>query len=196
MSPKCIVIKSQTEDFYYALIYKLKDFKNIRFFYRKTNGFYTIVIKCHNYYCQDSLLDESKFYGSYIFLYSIVSIILSELLIIYHEDIISKRIIFNKKRRNFNYKKLSSISALLLDEHSPLEFSKTLYRKRKKHLINTLLQNFRKRNFIFTDNFIDFCAKDYLKELESTIDASIEILQNKPLYDYMMSFVFTNKDIP
>lgn len=196
MSPKCIIIKSQTEELYYILIYKLKDFKNIRFFYKKINGFYTIVIKCHNYYNQNSLLDESKLYGSYIFLYSIISIILSELLMTYYEHIVSKRIIYHKKTIDIDYNKLSTISALLLDENSPLELSKILYIKRKNYLVNTLLQNFRKRNYVFTDNFIDFFAKDYLYELESTIQASIEILQNKLLYDHIMSLIFTNKDIP
>ena len=120
MSPKCIIIKSQTEELYYILIYKLKDLKNVRFFYKKINGFYTIIIKCHNYYNKDSLLDENKLYGSYIFLYSVVSIILSELLITYYEHIVSKRIIYYKKNKNLDYDKLSTISSLLLDENSPL----------------------------------------------------------------------------
>ena len=196
MNPRCIIIKSQTKELYYILIYKLKEFKNIRFFYRKINGFYTIVIKCYNYYYPNNQLSESKLYGSYIFLYSIISIILSELFITYHENIISKRIIYTKKLKNIDYKKLSSISALLLDENSPLEFSKILYRKRKNHILNTLFQNFIKRNFVFIDNFIDLFAKDYLYELKSTIDAAIEILHNKSLYSYIMSFIFAHGDIP
>ena len=77
MSPKCIIIKSQSNDFFNILIYKLKKLKNVRFFSIKVNGFYTIVIKCHTYYDKRSTLDETKLYGSYIFLYSIISIVIN-----------------------------------------------------------------------------------------------------------------------
>ena len=97
------------------------------------------------------------------------------------------------KINNTNLHKLSNISSLLLDEHSPFEFSKILYKKRKQLLLHTLLGNFRKRNFIFTDYFIDFSAKEYLEELNRIIYVSKEILENKQLYDYMMNFVFKNK---
>ena len=193
MNPKSIIIKTQSKDFHNALIYKLKEFKNIRFTSIKLNGFYIVIIKCHTYYNRESTLDETKLYGSYIFLYSIVSIILSELLICYHENSISKRIINKTQFTSVKIHKLSSISSLLLDEHSPFDFSEILYKKRKNILLNTLLHSFRKRNFIFTDYFIDFFAKEYLQELKRIIDVSIEILENKQLYDYMMNFVFKNK---
>ena len=192
MNPKCIIIKTQSKDFFNAFLYKLKELRNIRFTGIKINGFYTIIIKCHTYYNKNDIFDETKLYGSYIFLYSIISIILSELLIIYYEHSVSKRIIYTKKDKRINLNKLSNISSLLLDEHSPLEFSKLLFKKRKNFLLNSSIKNFRKRNYIFTDNFIDFCAKEYLNELEELIDTSIEILKNKTLYDYMMNLISQN----
>ena len=63
-------------------------------------------------------------------------------------------------------------------------------------MLNNLLQNFRRCNFIFTDYYIDFFAKDYTNELKSIIDISIEILNNKPLYNYMMNFIFAQGDTP
>lgn len=193
MSPKCIIIKSQSKELYNALVYKLNEIKNIRFFQIKINGFYTIVIKCYNYYNHNNYFDKNKLYGSYIFLYSIISIILSELLIRYYEHSISRRIINSNQYKNSNLQKLSTISSLLLDENSPFEFSALLFNKRKRLLLNALFQNFRKRNFIFTDYFIDFSAKYYIYELKKIFDASIEILENKSLYDYMMNFIFQSK---
>lgn len=194
MSPKCIIIKTQSQNIYNALAYKLSELENIRFWNFKINGFYTITIKCFNYYKTNKALEDSTLYGNYIFLYSIVSIILTELFLTYYEDLISRRIIITKNYKNINFSKLSNISSLLLDEHSPFEFSKILYRKRKCFLLNNILKNFRKRNYIYTDYFIDFYAKDYLFELNEIIDASIEIFGNKPLYDYMMNFIFANGD--
>lgn len=205
MSSKCIIIKSQSKDFFNALIYKIKEIKNIRFFTFHINGFYTLVIKCHNYYNSNSVLDDSKLYGSYIFLYSLVSIILSELFLSYYEHIVSTRIIsakckINKKHRDLrsftdskselDFNKLSSISSLLLDENSPLEFSNVLYKKRKSLLLDSILKNFRNKNYIYADYFIDFNSPNYIKELDKIINTSIEILGNKPLYNYVMQFIF------
>lgn len=195
MNPKCIIIKTQSKELFDALIYKIEEATNIRFWKFKINGFYTITIKCINYYKKTFSIDKNKLYGNYIFLYSLVSIILSELFISEYEPLISRRIILSKKHNTSNLYKLCNISALLLDENSPFEFSKTLYRKRKCFLLDSILKNFRKRNYIYTDNFIDFFAKKYLCELEKVIAASFEILNNKPLYEYMMKFVFADSDI-
>lgn len=194
MNSKCIIIKTQAKELFDTLIYKLNELKSIRFWHFKINGFYTITIKCINYYGKDIIFDESKLYGSYIFLYSLVSIILSELFITNYEELISKRIIASFKNKKLDLHKLSSISSLLLDESSPFEFSRILYKKRKRVLLDAILRNFRKRNFIYTDNFVDLLAKDYIFELKKIISASIEILDNKSLYDYMMNFIFANGD--
>lgn len=213
MITKCIILKTQSKEFNNILLYKLNEFKSIRYFTFKINGFYTTVIKCFDYYSSRSLTykfknklykmnilgsstlekyNEVALYGSYIFLYSIVSIILSELFILYFEHSITKRIIASQKEMKVNLEKLSSISSLLLDEHSPFEFSETLYKRRKNCILNETLKNFRKCNYIFIDYFLDFFAKDYIYELEKIINASIEILNNKPLYNYMMNFIFQN----
>ena len=194
MNPKCIILKTQSRNIFDAIAYKLTELHNIRFWKFKFNGFYTITIKCFNYYEKNKISDNYNLYGSYIFLYSIVSIILSELFLTYYEDLISRRIITAKTHKSMNFSKLSNISSLLLDEHSPLEFSKILYKKRKCFLLDNILKNFRKRNYIYTDYFIDFFAKDYILELTKVINASIEIINNKPLYDYMMTFIFADED--
>lgn len=194
MNPKCIIIKTTSKEFYIALTHKLKEFKNIRFSNLKINGFYTVIIKCHNYYDENNQAYENALYGSYTFLYSIISIILSELLLTHFENSISKRIVVSQKfkHNNINTKKLSTISSLLLDNDSPFEFSKILYSKRRKIILNTTLENFRKHNFIFIDHFLDFSSKEYINELNDIIDVSMQILENKSLYNYMMNYIFQN----
>ncbi|MBO5141947.1 MAG: hypothetical protein J6C46_02930 [Clostridia bacterium] len=193
MNPKCIIIKSQSKDFANALIYKLNEVENLRFFSFKLNGFFTIVIKCQNYYNSKIKLKEKTLYGSYIFVYSVLSIILSDLFISHYEHSISKRIILSRYKAKINSNKFSNISALLLDENSPFEFSKILFLKRKKYILDSLLHNFRKCNYIFSDYFIDFSSKKYIEELNKIIDVSTEILNNKHLYDYIMNFIFKNE---
>lgn len=190
MNPRYILIKSQNFDLINALLFQLKEMNQIRFFHFKINGFYTITIQCHNYYDSESILDKNKLYGSYIFLYSILSIILSDLLITYYEHNLINHMLHNRKLNNDSLNKVSNISSLLLDENSPFEFSKLLYKKRKKYLLDALLINFRKRNFIFVDYFLDFNTPEYQIEISKIVDASLEILDNKLLYNYMMNFIF------
>jgi len=190
MKPRYILIKSQNPEFIHALLFQIKEFKQIRFFYFKLNGFYTITIQCHNYYNSQNKLDENKLYGSYLFLYSVLSIMLSDLLIAHYEHGITRHILQKKNLTSKELVKLSNISALLLDENSPLEFSQTLYKRRKNHLLDALFRNFRKRNFIFVDYFLDFNAHDYQNEVSKIVEASLEILENKALYHYMLNFIF------
>ena len=158
MNPRYILIKSQNSDFIYALLFQIKEIKQIRFFHFKLNGFYTITIQCYNYYNSENTFDENKLYGSYIFLYSVISIILSDLLIAHHEHEIARRMLRTKKLTSKELSKVSNISALLLDENSTFEFSEILYKRRKNYLLDALFKNFRNHNFIFVDYFLDFNA--------------------------------------
>ena len=115
---------------------------------------------------------------------------LSGLLIIHYEHNLANRLLKPKKLNISQLTKISNISALLLDENSPLELSEILYKRRKNNLLDALFQNFRKRNFIFLDYFLDFNAPKYREQVLKIIDASIEILENKTLYNYVMNFIF------
>lgn len=190
MNPRAILIKSQNKEFIHTLLFKLKEMKQIRFFHFKCNGFYTITIQCYNYYDRELIFHENQLYGNYIFLYSILSILLSDLLLLHYEHRITHRMLHLKDFTPKELSKLSSISALLLDEESPFEFSKVLYTKRKQIVLTTLLHHFRKHNYIFVDHFLDFNAGDYKTELSKIIEASLEILKDNALYHYMMRFIF------
>lgn len=190
MQPRYILIKSQNLSLIQTLIFQIKEIKHIRFFHFKLNGFYTLTIKCHNYYNSQKTYDDNQLYGSYVFLYSLLSIMLSDLLIIHYEHNLANRLLKPKKLNISQLTKISNISALLLDENSPLELSEILYKRRKNNLLDALFQNFRKRNFIFLDYFLDFNAPKYREQVLKIIDASIEILENKTLYNYVMNFIF------
>ena len=60
MNPKCIILKTQSINVFNAFLYKLNEIKNIRFFNFKINGWYTVVIKCHNYYNRQDIFTDSK----------------------------------------------------------------------------------------------------------------------------------------
>lgn len=193
MNPRYILIKSQNSEFMNAFLYQLREIHQIRFFYFKMNGFHTVTIQCYNYYNDKNTFDENKLYGSYIFLYSIVAIILADLFMLYYEPVLAHRILPFFKINKKHLSKLSSISALLLDEGSPFEFSALLYKRRKSYLLDAILKNFRKRNFIFIDYFLDFNAPQYRQELFEIIEASVAILENQTLYHYVMNFLDFNR---
>lgn len=190
MKPRYILIKTQNSNLIKTLIFQIQEIKHIRFFHFKTNGFYTLTIKCHNYYNPEEIFTDNQLYGSYIFLYSLISMLLSDLLIFYYEHDLTNHLLKPKHLNIKDLSKISNISALLLDQNSPLELSEVLYKRRKNYLLDDLFQNFRKRNFIFLDYFLDFNAPKYKEEISKIIEASVEILENKTLYHYMMNFIF------
>lgn len=190
MKSRYILIKSQNFNLIQMLIFQIQEIKHIRYFDFKANGFYTLTIKCHNYYNSEQIFTDNQLYGNYIFLYSLISMILSDLLIFYYEHDLTNHLLRPRNLDTKELSKISNISALLLDENSPLELSEILYQRRKNLLLDDLFKNFRKRNFIFLDYFLDFNAPKYKEEITKILDASIEILENKTLYNYMMNFIF------
>ena len=90
---KAIIIKSNTDKIINQLVDELSDYPNIRYTFRKINGEKNLVIKCYNYY--DKFAKESKknFYGNYIYLYTCISLLLSDLIIENHEMVLVNRIL-------------------------------------------------------------------------------------------------------
>lgn len=189
MTPKCILIKSQNQEFINSLLYKLQEMQQIRFFCFKINGFYTVTIKCHNYYNIQKNQSSENIYGNYVFLYSLVAIILADLLLTYYENILVHHILTGFDIKKKQEPKLSYISALLLDENSPFTFSNLLYKRRKNYLLCDLFENFRKRNFIFIDYFLDFNSPKYRDEIVSILELSSTMLKDRVFYNYVMNFI-------
>mgnify|MGYP002315819126 FL=1 len=66
--------------------------------------------------------------------------------------------------------KISNIVHVVLDSNFPSIESKKLYLYRKDLILNKLLLNFRKRNYIHVDYFAYFKLKDYHNHLENIIE--------------------------
>lgn len=173
MRPKYIIIKIHSRTFYKLLVRELTNYPRIKFFNRKINGIYTVIIKCQNYY--EKLLNISNYeniYSSYIYLYTSISLILSELIIRYYEQKITYQILYSKYGylHPYELEKIMNITYAVLDSNFPSIESKKLYLYRKDLILNKLLLNFRNRNYIHPDYFAYFKLKDYHEHLENIIE--------------------------
>lgn len=185
MTAKSIIIKTHSKELYKLLISKLISVKSIKFFSKKINNVYACVIKCNNYYSRVNFAVQESFYRNYIFLYSTLSLILSEILIEYFEQYIAKRFI---NSQYFYFPKntltqLTNLSSLVLSEYSTDYSVNELYLVRKEILLRELLNNFQKRNYLLLESFINFSSPNYHEILEYILSTSIElILSNQNLF--------------
>ncbi|MBO5179027.1 MAG: hypothetical protein J6B87_01595 [Clostridia bacterium] len=185
MSAKSILIKTRSKTVYQLLLKEIIESPKIKFFSKKINGIYTLTIKCNDYYSFLSLPTSKSIYGNYIFLYSSISIILSDILIKLYEFQIAKRFI---NSQYFYFPKtilnqLTNLSSLVLSDSLPDYSNNELYLFRRETLLHELLNNFQKRNYIFLDSFINFNTPYYHETLEYILSTSVElILSNQNLF--------------
>ena len=93
MHPKSIIIKTLNNCLYQKLVNELYRYPSIRFIHKKINGEHTIVVKCFNYYDKNKIENANNFYGNYIYLYTCLSLILTDLIISNYENIFINRIL-------------------------------------------------------------------------------------------------------
>ncbi len=173
MNPKFIIIKIHSKVFYQTLIRKLTEYNHIHYISRKINGLYTISIKCEPYY--NKILKTHKYdniYQTYIYLYTNLSIILSELIIEFYELRITYQILSTQHHYLSSYKKfrIKNILHSVLDSNFPSIESKKLYLYRKDLILNKLLLNFRKCNYIYPEHFAFFKLPNYYEHLENIVE--------------------------
>lgn len=173
MNQKFIIIKIRSKSFYTLLVSRLTEYKRIHFFAKKINGIYTISIKCENYY--NSILNynnSENIYKSYIYLYTNVSLILSELIIEFYELKITHQILDSQYRYLSSYKKykIRNILQAVLDVNFPSSESRKLYLYRKDLILNKLLLNFRNCNYIYPEHFAFFKLPNYYEHLENIVE--------------------------
>ena len=192
MSAKSILIKTHSKKLYDLLIREFIESSKIKFFSKKFNGIYIITIKCNNYYSFLSLPTSKSIYGNYIFLYSCVSIILSDVLIKFYEELFAKRFITSQY---FYFPKvvlnqLNNLSSLVLSDNLPDYSNNELYLFRREILLHDLLDNFQKQNHILIDSFINFSAPNYHEALEYILSTSVElILSNQNLFHWQIKSI-------
>ena len=196
--PKSIIIKSNTSNIIDDLVDELREYPNIKFFSKKINGQQTVIIKCFNYYDKFAIENNKSFYGNYIYLYTCISLILSDLIISKYETIIVNRFL----RYNYFYfekysiNRISNIINLMLNPNSPIENSQEFLLYRKQIILSSLLKNFRKTNYLHIDSFINFSMKNYYDFIEEFVDMAIQLflsnLTSLEYLNYIIKSMFDN----
>ena len=177
MKPKSIIIKSNTNILIKQLVNELKEYPNIRYINKMINGENTLVVKCFNYYQKNKLENDKNFYGNYTYLYTCLSLLLTDLIMDHYETIFINRIL------HYNYfyygknkiKKIFNVTNLILSPCSPIENSYELLMYRKQFILADLLKNFHRRNYLHLDAFINFSLQLYKSFLEEIIDNIIQL---------------------
>lgn len=173
MPPKFIILKIHSKVFYQIFVRELTNYPKIFFFSKRINGVYTVIIKCQKYY--EYILGhelKSNIYLSYIYLYTNIALILSDLIIRFFEEKITKQILQSKYRYLPPYElmRFSNIAHAVLDSNFPSADSRKLYLYRKELILNKLLIHFRNHNYLFIDSFVFFKLSDYHDHLEDIIE--------------------------
>ena len=194
MFPKQIIIKTTSNTLIDILTKELSMLPNIRYNSTKFNHIYTISIKCSNYYGRFNTIHSNSIYGSYIYLYTNVSLILSKIII----DMYEKVFLMRTLRENYFYynnqdsKIVLNIALSILDPNYPNEFNNNYYLYRKKLIISEILKTFRKQNYIYIDSLINFSLLDYKNELLETIDKIVNLVFTDNNYYTLLKLIFHN----
>ena len=179
MPPKFLLVKTQSKRFWKLLQQALTGYPHVPFYTRKMNGVYTVVIKCQAYYDflkeQHILIhpaNQNSIYLSYIYLYTSLSMILSDLMIRFFEEKITRQILTSKYSylSSYDMMRFSNITHAVLDSNFPSFDAKKLYLYRKELIFHRLLLNFRNRNYIQAEHFAFFKLSNYHHHLEDIIE--------------------------
>ena len=191
MNPKKIIIKTLYPKLNNEFCKILKNFPKIKFFNKKINGEYITIIKCSNYY---NSLNLDNIYGSYIYLYTNISIILSELIIDFFERIFIMRLLkdyyfyFSKSE----IQKIKNISFMILDPNFPSDSSRKLYLYKKDLILNKLLLNFRKQNHLLIEGFVNFSLDNYYLFLDDVVEKAAHIYFSNTDHIDLINFILNN----
>lgn len=191
MSPKKIIIKTLYPKLNNEFCKILKTYPRINFFTRKINGEYITVIKCSNYY---NSLKTDDIYGSYIYLYTNISLIISELIIKFFEKKIVTRMLNNYYFyfSNSEIQKIKNISFMILDPNYPSDNSRKLYLYKKDLILNRLLLNFRKQNHLVIEGFANFSLDNYFFFLDDIIEKAAHIYFTNSDHIDLINFILNN----
>ncbi len=172
MQPKFLILKFLSKDFSDLFVQKISEYPHIIFTNKKINGTHNVFIKTDKYFeFVLKNINKNNFYTSYIYLYTCISIVLSEFIIDHFELKLAHQILSSKyKYLNIHTKnKLKNIVHFVLDYNYPSESSKNLFLYRKDLILRKLLLNFRTSNYLYVDHFIYFKLTDYYLHLENII---------------------------
>ena len=201
MQSKKIIIKTLNKNLNNEFCKILNNYPKIKFFNKKINGEYITTIKCHDYFNDLTLFSDFKksnlsinIYGNYIYLYTNISLILSELIIDFFEKVIISRLIDNYY---FYFSKseiikIKNISNIILDPNFPSDNSRKLYLYKKELILNRLLLNFRKKNYLTIEAFANFSLDNYYFFLDDVIEKAAHIYFSNADHSDLINFILNN----
>ena len=201
MQAKKIIIKTLNQNLNNEFCKRLSNYPKIKFFNKKINGEFITTIKCYNYYTSLNIFKNNKttdlvknIYGSYIYLYTNISLILSELIINFFEKNIVSRLIDNYYFyfTNSEVNKIKNISSIILDPNFPSDNSRKLYLYKKELILNRLLLNFRDKNYLVVEGFANFSLDNYYFFLDDVIEKSAHIYFSNTDHADLINFILNN----
>lgn len=198
MQPKKIIVKTLSPILSKEFCKVLSDYPKIKFFNKKINGEFVTTVKCFNYYNDffgyDEFANSKNIYGSYIYLYTNISMILSELIIKFFEKLIVSRLLndyyfyFSDAETN----KIKNIASTILDPNYPSDNSRKLYLYKKELILNRLLLNFRKQNYLTIEGFANFSLDNYYFFLDDVIEKAAHIYFSNSNQVDLINFILNN----
>mgnify|MGYP004484518059 FL=1 len=192
MQPKKIIIKTLYKKLNTDFCNALKEYPRIKFFNKKINGQYVTTIKCSNYY--NDGLQGNNVYGSYVYLYTSISLILSELIIKFFESHFISFLIndyyfyFSNTEKN----RIKNISSIMLDLNFPSDSSRKLYLYKKDLILSRLLNNFRHHNHLSIEGFANFNLDNYFSFLDDVIEKSAHVYFSNSDPGLLINFILNN----
>lgn len=199
MQSKKIIIKTLNKSLNSEFCKILSNYPKIKFFNKKINGEFVTTIKCHNYYNDLNPFKvkseiSQNIYGNYIYLYTNISLILSELIIDFFEKLLVSRLIdtYYFYFSNSEITKIKNISNIILDPNFPSDNSKKLYLYKKELILNRLLLNFRSKNHVTIEAFANFSLDNYYLFLEDVIEKATHIYFSNTNHFDLINFILNN----
>ncbi len=198
MQPKKIIIKTLNKKLNTSFCNALKKYPKLNFINKKTGGEYITIIKCHNYYEGIGIYAKSSnfknIYGSYIYLYTTISMILSEVIISFFERKIILRLLnyYSYYFSNAEIKRIKNISFAILDPNFPSNNSKRLYLYKKDLILNRLLLNFRHHNYLTIEAFANFSLENYSNFLDNVLEKAAHIYFSNANHADLINFILNN----
>lgn len=201
MQAKKIIIKTLNKTLNDELCNRLLVYPKINFFSKKINGEFVIVIKCFNYYDKLSLFSNfeirsisKEIYSNYIYLYTNVSLILSDFIIDFFEKNIVSRLIdtYYFYFSNSEIAKIKNISNLILDSNFPSDNARKLNLYKKDLILNRLLLHFRNQNYISIEGFANFLLDNYYFFLDDVIEKAAHIYFSNANHVDLINFILNN----
>ena len=194
MKPRKIIIKTIHQNIAKKFCEMLNSYSKIIFFCKKINGEYRITIKCSNYYDGILFPYNSNTYHTYLYLSTVVSLLLCDLFIdVYEEKIISAYLCeYSSFLSKSTLQKIKNITSLMLDQNFPSSHSKSLFYYKKNLIFQQLLSHFKNQNHLYIDAFAFFSLENYHSFLERIVLESFEIFLYESFDKDFIIFILNN----